>query len=969
MSNPSDEDEAVHRHYPRTLSNSSNHGRPLPPLPHSRATSSQFSYHDPALAHSRNVSEAVSYHDMIPSSATARSFAASLNPFAKPFVFGAPARVPPVSENTAPQQSVGHNRTISFGKPLNAAASEFKPGGFTFKPPALAPQISFAPPPDTSISFSGSRPLPTPPVLQEQMTAREIQGREKRQRRGSSVTLDGEERKENFMDFKFPPTSDIGKTIHRSAPPTPAAFDAERRNSFGAIPQHFTVSGFLSDVPLPGVGSLGRADNISGSRELPMPPQAKAKRAPIPLDFKHPVSTNTVPAGLFKALVNGEDDRSRRGGRSRLSSRDVFEHSPNPSLDDLNVPTISRKISRPRLVTDPGYRGPSLEREMMNSPPPRRRRRSSLPALHSGSSFSDLSVAPIKLTRSIDTHHIGERLEALLEEKLSAIHNDLLQRQGGLNIQTNDNTEAMLSEVVSLFRAQLQDSASRGLEDSQIDARGELDFEVIRGIIDQANMESRSIIQRDLSEVLRRVEVHTRALGMRNDLAPAVEEITNRTVSAVVGVNQQLAARIESLAAPSAVVHELMNVLAPHFAAIRPEPIDYDGLTLQLSQAVKPHISQLIDLASDKRETATLILDHLLPVLQAIDPSTNAFAVDDMTTKIVAEVRKVVGQVDAHEIKEQVSDLVVERLDARLANRDRLDGLVEKVTDAVVNGLGPLPGEIASIFGKLATIHRDVTELNPDDLSSLRHDVVAMLSDLPAKLNAATESMNAALIDLRLQRSTNEDEEPSQRLSHIETLLADLTNEQKGVLSQTKEIISLHQDVVSHLSALPATLVEATNGLQDSQIDLVSRIQLSQRDVEELRRVSANNSELQIQLTKARGAHGLIRVEKDLLGGRLNDVEAEKDNLREQLDELMLSIATKAAEGAATEARNSELEDALTQALTRLQSADAQVHTHTDRVVEVEKTNRELSSENRQLLDKVSIYQDMLNGLFLTCSF
>ena len=56
-----------------------------------------------------------------------------------------------------------------------------------------------------------------------------------------------------MSSFKFPPTSsgDFGKGNHWSAPPTPAAFEVERRASVSAPPtQHFTVSGFVSDVPL-----------------------------------------------------------------------------------------------------------------------------------------------------------------------------------------------------------------------------------------------------------------------------------------------------------------------------------------------------------------------------------------------------------------------------------------------------------------------------------------------------------------------------------------------------------------------------------------------------------------------------------------------------------------------------------------------------------------------------------------------
>ena len=39
--------------------------------------------------------------------------------------------------------------------------------------------------------------------------------------------------------------------------------------------------------------------------ELPIPLSMKACRAPILLNFNHPVSTNTIPAGLFKGLANG----------------------------------------------------------------------------------------------------------------------------------------------------------------------------------------------------------------------------------------------------------------------------------------------------------------------------------------------------------------------------------------------------------------------------------------------------------------------------------------------------------------------------------------------------------------------------------------------------------------------------------------------------------------------------------------
>src|SRR6266851_7542658 len=93
----------------------------------------------------------------------------------------------------------------------------------------------------------------------------------------------------------------------------------------------------------------------------------KAHRAPIPLGFKHPVLTNTVPAGLFKALANGgssngngnnastakeSEEHTRRIVHSWLSSRKTFEHISHPSFNDLCVPIISQNASCSQLVTD-----------------------------------------------------------------------------------------------------------------------------------------------------------------------------------------------------------------------------------------------------------------------------------------------------------------------------------------------------------------------------------------------------------------------------------------------------------------------------------------------------------------------------------------------------------------------------------------------------------------------------------------
>ena len=159
ISNPSEEElinaekpDYLDHRYSRPPSNMS--ARPLPPLPHSRTASGQISAHDPARAHSRVTSDFG--HQSPPPSSRARRD--SLNPFAKPFVFGSAPQTSSWSEESfggvlipasAPLHM--HSRHPSLGKPLNAAAQEFKPGGFNFRPPLGVPQFTF---PAASVSVA-----------------------------------------------------------------------------------------------------------------------------------------------------------------------------------------------------------------------------------------------------------------------------------------------------------------------------------------------------------------------------------------------------------------------------------------------------------------------------------------------------------------------------------------------------------------------------------------------------------------------------------------------------------------------------------------------------------------------------------------------------------------------------------------------------------------------------------------------
>ncbi|KAH9919765.1 uncharacterized protein BXZ73DRAFT_80282 [Epithele typhae] len=1015
VSNPSDEEHGVYGQF--YTQETAAGRRPLPPLPHSRSGSTYSAHtgHDPALAHSRSASEQYltpgGLHPRPPQPPVASNVRSeSLNPLAKPFVFGS---APRQSGSWAPGALSGasatpptvptppnHSRMASLAKPLNAAAMEFKPGGFTFRPPAAAPQLSFQP---QSAPPAAPRPLPTPPMPVPE-PARAIQGREKRQRR-SSLDLDDEASEDEdgastMHSFRFPPPGE-----RHSAPASPPITKDSAVLNVAAKPFTFTGSlPFLhqkkEDVPQsPGLSEDDDENDENrplmpmpvpqpamampvpqmGAEELPFPPASKPKRAPIPLDFKHPVSTNTVPAGLFKALVNNDDgERTRRTVRSRLSSRDIYEHSPRLSLDDLHVPPISsRGLGRGgRLFTDPGFRDRSPSPEDLFSV--RRPRRSSLPPRRNEDeeSMSEVSVPPLNLSRRLEMQQYEQRLERLLEDKFDAVRDaldDFKHTAEARGQSIDPSTDAQVKEVISLFRAQLQASAAQGLDNSHMDARGDLDFELLRDIIEQKQEESRVILQRDIADlVLNQSQAHGMSMSRDSDpdLKRLIEEQGDRTVKTLASAMAQLGAHIQSVDVGRAsgpgmqdqLFQELYQKLMPHIAALRQEPIDYDVLTARLSQAVKPNISQLIDLASDKRETAGLIVDSLVPMLATLQqPPVDLEAV---VGRLTAELRTLVGPLDAHEMKEQVSDLVVERLDSRLAVRDRalnLDALADKLADKVLELANPI-AEVQRTVDELAKKEVPVAApavVNAEvDVASIKQELVAALSstlsDLPQRLSTATEAINAAQVQLaaKVAQGSPKDSPNAQMLRNIETLASTVNNDQKHLLAKHDELRTFCQMIVDHVDTLPNCLVDATKVVHDLQADILAR-DTSQKDAEEIRRLVAANTELQVQLQKARGAHGQVRVEKDLLGDRMKVADADRERLEARVDALQNVAARKTEEMAAVEAKNIELEQALASALERLKAADVQAQSQRERVVVLEKANAEFSEEKMTLKSKV----------------
>ena len=1056
MSNPSEEYLAVATGSFYASRSPNSHSLPLP-LKHSRSPSAgQYSAHDPAQAHSRTSSDTFGVHYQqqhqvqLPTPISAQP---SLNPFAKPFVFGAarptpqqlaPPSAPLLSHSPLPSvgstvahASISSIHSLSSAKPLNVSAPEFKPtGGFTFRPPPGVPQmptlqlpteiglgLGLGPTADGGWGIGGSvspagmfsKPLPAAPLSSSQ-DLRNQQGREKRQRRNSSSgDLAMFDEGDSLRSFRFPTNVDSPKSlrsIRRSMSDASVhhritSSDKENRDVEPFSYAAFATVATLPYVPLPkedegekdmdveelvNVDESAYADESTAKMERPDETEIEEeeegtslfrskRRPPLPSDFRQETARkNTVPAGLFKALANGNnregEERTRKAVRSRLGSHDFFEEYRKPSLDDINVPRISNSLSRGLFTTglfvsrdESEANGeestseaekPSLDDDDVFSASRQRqqhkRRGSSLPDdLHDveddGADRALVESPGLELTTRDDMQDFEDRLFTLIEDRLGVLERAMSDRRDESSSVLNSKTEAMVADMVSLFRAQLQENALRSLDDSQMDARGEMDFQLLKDIVDQGHKDLADMLRKELIDSSDR---HLQAQQFKDIVVRIVEDVGSRTVSAIVETVADLSARQEAVVnrmafAPvrerDGLVEKLVSVLSPMLQqgqhhGPRVDAIDYEFLTTQLAQAVKPHISQLIDLAADKRETASLIVDQILPLLPVQSPAVD---VEALTVKLTTEVRRVIAPIDAHEIKEQVADLVIERLDSRLAVRDKafsVDAIATRVAESVA---GAVEGSVQGALDKVVERQETGRHTETEELS-LR------ISELPAKLaERLADAQDRILSHLdKLPVKTDIEDGVNAIAVNVEQLLG----ASKTLEGRDEELLALNKEILDKLLSLPDALVAASNVLSDTHSELVSSVESSRREVDDMRKL---NAEYQVQVVKARSAHGLVRVEKDALSDKLASVEADRERLRTQLAETQSEQSAHATEITSLKTRNVELEEALSQALTRLQIADVSMAANQQRLAELEQTNRDLSGEKQALQTAVRL--------------
>ena len=970
ISNPSEDEMYSHR--AEFIGVSTEYYTP-PMNHHSRVPSAtRFDHHAAvaaAASHSRSGSG--SYHGQHHSQSSIGR-RESLNPFAKPFVFPPRPNSGSIGVASGPSTpgsgQLSHARLPSIGKALNVAAPEFKPGNFSFRLPGAPQMPSVLPAVPAPAPAPALAPVPLgPPAVEPEPSPFRTQGREKRQKRGSTASLeDGE----GFHSFRFPaaaPISPMRRSGSLNDAPVPSKLGDEQEEEEEEEEEEeskpFTFDNFsvvaanmpavrheeedqeqrreAEDEPEEEETAKGEGSPDDTEKSIvSLPVSSKPKRAPLPLDFKHP--SNTVPAGLFKALANGNgnDERGRRAAaRQRLSSREVFEHMHRPSMDDLTVASIAHSATRSGKMV--GGEGPvDAKREGDHDDDDvfggvkHVRRRSSLPealvdqeVLEDVASYLDSEregdgddedeedLPRNEVNSPLDTLELERVIAQILDDKLEPIFAELSKRHSHDPV-----VEQKLSDIQSLFRTQLQESAERDIERAHLAARGSMDVAMLRDMVEQGQSQMLVRLQAELARVVDRV-----VGGTKEGVVPMVESVGRRFME-VVG---EIASRQD---VGKEVVDEILGVLTPLVHSLRSEPIDYDFLTRELTQAVKPHISQLIDLASDKRETAGMIVDQLLPaLLSAISKgSSPPVDVNGMTMQLVAEVRKAIAPIDAHEIKEQVSELVVERLDSRLAVRDKTHS-PEVFSGKVKESLLPL--------------HESV-----DALSESQSVVVEKQEKIMERLDALGElkSGQEDILKKLEQVGSAAPPTPATVTSHGDVaLLKDtveiLSDGQLKLIDLTSELLDQNRAYWPKVDELPDAMADMMHNLQNTLAELITAQNSLRRELDEERKYS---SDLQVQVTKARGSHGQVRVEKDALSEKLAMVEADRDRVRGEAKELERKLESGQESVRLLEASKGDLRVELEKTSVRLQTAESSAE-------EMKKKCEALEAEKALLSGKV----------------
>jgi chromosome segregation ATPase len=171
----------------------------------------------------------------------------------------------------------------------------------------------------------------------------------------------------------------------------------------------------------------------------------------------------------------------------------------------------------------------------------------------------------------------------------------------------------------------------------------------------------------------------------------------------------------------------------------------------------------------------------------------------------------------------------------------------------------------------------------------------------------------------------------SEDVLRIGSNVKSLSTGQQAIQDNIAELLALHQTVLSSLTDLPNTMTATIKSAQQTQAELLAHT-VSRKDFE------------------------------DVVNERISSAESERDLLRVKVDEIQAVMLLRATDAATAQARATELEEALNQSLARLKTSDVTIESQQERLLELEKLNRELISEKQTLVSKVGFIVHTLSG-------
>jgi hypothetical protein len=346
--------------------------------------------------------------------------------------------------------------------------------------------------------------------------------------------------------------------------------------------------------------------------------------------------------------------------------------------------------------------------------------------------------------------------EQVLDAKLESLREELA---GATSLRTDLDSlqrDALLDGVVHRLEERIGEWVGKVTSDAAVSANGttndleaiarvktdagstrdELVLAIVEGVRDELPLATRAHPE-DRAKVVDAVVDSIRPLlaEMQQQLAfgrgaPESASAAGQEVPAALAeVEKRLAAVLDGLNAERTThrnsLEGLVAGLAPRLEALKPVPLDTDELTYKLSEAVKPRIIELIDFASDKKETAALITSQLRPEFERLDDTR---------------------------IRESLTTLG-ETLERTLQTRqDELKGFVQSFMEETARGRADA-AKIAELEGQLAKARAEYGKVRSEKaVIADRLEVDrSRYSTETQELRDSLQKRNAELEDLRSQ--------------------------------------------------------------------------------------------------------------------------------------------------------------------------------------------------------------------------